>query len=72
LGEGTALVQPSRNREMPLEWCKIRGIRRKEFTRLWSSGESIKKQYTLVVDEVVPRKPPIRSFFAHTIFVFKA
>ena len=70
--KGRALVQLSRKGEMPVGWCKIRGVRRKELTHLWSNGKSIKKQYTRVVAGGVSRKSPIRSFFAHTIFAFKA
>lgn len=34
---------------MAVGWCKVEGVRRKEFTPLWSSGRSIKKEYTRVV-----------------------
>lgn len=46
---GRALVQLSRKGEMPVGWCKIRGVRRKEFTHLWSNGKKPLKTNTAVV-----------------------
>lgn len=61
--KGRTLVQLSRKVEMPAGRCKVGGVRRKEFTPLWSNGRSIKKEYACVVaGREGSRKSPVRPF----------